>query len=277
MTKILITGAGSYIGESFKRFIEENFDDQYSVDTIDMIDGGWRKKSFSLYDTVFHVAGIAHQKETKENAHLYYEVNRDLAVETCKKAKSDGVQQFIFLSSMSVYGMDTGVITKETLPHPKTNYGKSKLMAEQEMQSLADASFKVCILRPPMVYGNGCRGNYQTVIRIVEKSPIFPRISNRRSMISIENLTAFVKMVADLQLSGVYFPQDKDYVCTMDMASNIAQAKGKRLYFSYLCGFGVMLFRPFVRKLQKAFGSLIYSDTEDFDFSYCTSIKEDIE
>ena len=127
MKKILITGANSYIGTSFEKYIKENYPNDYIVDTVDMIDDSWREKNFSGYDSVFHVAGIAHQKETKENAHLYYEVNRDLAIETAKKAKSDGAKRFIFLSSMSVYGMDTGVITRETEPNPKSNYGKSKL------------------------------------------------------------------------------------------------------------------------------------------------------
>ena len=148
MKRILITGANSYIGTSFEKFIEENFSEQYVVDTIDMIDGSWIKKDFSRYDVVFHVAGIAHQKETKDNSQLYYKINRDLAIDVAKKSKADGVKQFVFLSSMSVYGMDTGVITKETKPNPKTNYGKSKLQAENEINTLRDGSFKVCVLRP---------------------------------------------------------------------------------------------------------------------------------
>ena len=121
MKKILITGAGSYIGTSFEAYLGENYPEDYTVDTVDMQDPAWREKDFSGYDTVFHVAGIAHQKETKENASVYYKVNRDLAVETAEKAKRDGVKQFVFLSSMSVYGMDTGVITEETVPNPKSN------------------------------------------------------------------------------------------------------------------------------------------------------------
>ena len=113
MKKILITGANSYIGVSFENYMKQ-WADEYSVDTVDMIDGTWREKDFGGYDAVFQVAGIAHKKETKENFELYYKVNRDLAIETAKKAKKDGVKQFIFLSSMSVYGMDTGVITNET-------------------------------------------------------------------------------------------------------------------------------------------------------------------
>ena len=78
--KILITGANSYIGTSFEKYIKENYPDEYVVDTVDMIDGRWREKDFSGYDSVFHVAGIAHQKETKKNAHLYYQINRVISI-----------------------------------------------------------------------------------------------------------------------------------------------------------------------------------------------------
>ena len=85
MKRILITGAGSYIGTSFDRYLKEKYPGQYEVDTVDMIDGGWRKKSFSGYDSVFHVAGIAHSdngKISEEKAKLYYSVNTELTIET---------------------------------------------------------------------------------------------------------------------------------------------------------------------------------------------------
>ncbi len=262
MKKILITGANSYIGMSFEKYIKENFSEQYEIDTVDMIDGSWREKSFSGYDTVFHVAGIAHQKETDENAHLYYEVNRDLAYDVAQKSKDSGVKQFIFLSSMSVYGMETGVITKDTIPAPKTNYGKSKLQAEQKIQDLRSESFKVCILRPPMVYGDGCRGNYQAIVKIVEKLPVFPRVNNKRSLIHIDNLVVFVKEAADNAYNGLYFPQNDEYVKTTELAKDIANKMGKRIYFSYFLGFLVICARPFFGKLKKAFGDLIYADIQ---------------
>lgn len=269
MKKILITGANSYIGMSFEKYINENYPDDYIVDTVDMIDGSWRNKDFSGYDSVFHVAGIAHQKETKENAPLYYKVNRDLAIETAEKAKRDGVKQFIFLSSMSVYGMDTGVITKTTPLAPQTNYGRSKAAAEEKIAMLASSDFVICVLRPPMVYGEGCKGNYQSIVKLVEKLPVFPRVNNRRSMIHIDNLVRFVCMAFERDLSGVFFPQNAQYANTRHLASEIAQTKGKKLYFSYLCGIGVILFRPCVPMLRKAFGDLVYMDTEDFNFCYC--------
>lgn len=267
MKNILITGAGSYIGTSFEEYISKF--DGYFVDTVDMIGDKWKEKDFSSYDVVFHVAGIAHQKETKENAHLYYEVNRDLVIDTAKKAKADGVKQFVFLSSMSVYGINTGIITKETAPTPKSHYGKSKLEAEQAISALQDESFRVCILRPPMVYGKDCKGNFQTVIKIVKKSPVFPNVKNQRSMIYIDNLSSFVKMCIDKNANGLYFPQNREYVQTTDIAKTVASSINKKVFFSRLLGFAVKIGMPFLAMIQKAFGTLIYKDTEDFDYKYC--------
>jgi UDP-glucose 4-epimerase len=268
MKRILITGAGSYIGTSFDRYIKDNFSNDYILDTVDMTDASWREESFAGYDSVFHVAGIAHRKETLKNAGLYYEINRDLAIETEKKAKTDGVRQFIFLSSMSVYGMDTGVITKETPPDPKSHYGRSKYMAEQTLSSLADGSFAVCILRPPMVYGSGCKGNFQKLVKIVKAIPFFPSVKNERSMLYIDNLSNFVRLCMDRNLSGVYFPQNRAYVSTSVMAEQIARTLNMKRFCDPLTGWIAERVCPFLPVAGKAFGSLVYRDTEDFSFSY---------
>ncbi len=267
MKRVLITGANSYIGTSFEAFLHA-FGDEYLVDTVDMLDGAWRDTDFSVYDSVFHVAGIAHQKETRDNAESYYKVNRDLAIEVAAKAKADGVRQFVFLSSMSVYGRDTGVITRDTEPAPGSHYGKSKWQAEQEIAKLADEGFRVCVLRPPMVYGKGCKGNFNTVCRLVEKLPIFPYVRNRRSMIYVDNLSSFVKLCIDKELAGVYFPQNRDYVATVDMARGIASALNRKFRPEYLTGLGVCILRLFYPTAKKGFGSLVYRDTEEFGFSY---------
>ena len=276
MKKILITGSGSYIGRSFESFMKD-FSDEYVIDTVDMQSPAWIEFDFSGYDTVFHVAGIAHRKENKDNAHLYYEVNRDLAIETAKKAKESGVSQFIFLSSMSVYGMESGVITRDTVPSPKSNYGRSKLEAEEGMAELADDGFKVCILRPPMVYGKGCLGNFGTVIRLVRKLPLFPRVNNRRSMIYIDNLSRFVKMCIDRELDGLYFPQNREYMNTTEMALWIAEKLGKKCRRSRLLGLCVRIVMPFVGMAKKAFGSLVYENCEDLGYEYATvDLKESV-
>lgn len=268
MKKILITGANSYIGTSLEKWLG-NYPDKYYVDTVSTRDDVWKKKDFSEFDVIFHVAGIAHIKETKENEHLYYKINRDLPIDVAKKARDEGVGQFIFLSSMSVYGMDIGVITKKTILKPKTNYGKSKLQAEEQLTKLQDDNFFLTVIRPPMVYGKNCKGNFQSVIKLVKKLPVFPKVKNQRSMIYIDNLSSFVKLCIDKKIRGLYFPQNREYVQTTDMAAIIAKSIKKKVYMSTLLGWTVKLCIPFSGILQKGFGSLIYQDTDDFDYMYC--------
>ena len=274
MKKVLITGANSYIGVSFETYMRQ-WAPQYRVDTLDVIGDGWMQTSFAGYDTVFHVAGIAHRKETAENAALYYQVNRDLALDIARKAKADGVKHFVFMSSMSVYGMDRGVITPDTKPAPTPNYGRSKLEAEIGLQSLADESFLLTVLRPPMVYGKNCRGNFQLMLKLAQKSPVFPAVNNRRSMISIENLCRFVYLVIGRQEPGLFCPQNKEYVNTTQMVRLIAQKLDRRIFFSRLAGLAVGAMVPFVSVARKAFSTLIYEDFERHDFSYCTEPFED--
>lgn len=263
MKNILITGANSYVGTSFEKWLSQ-WPDKYHVDTVDMIDGSWREKSFAGYDAVFHVAGIAHRKETKQNAHLYYEVNRDLAIETAKKAKAEGVPQFIFMSSMSVYGMETGVITKDTVPNPKSHYGKSKLEAEYGVTALADDSFHVAVLRPPMIYGKGCKGNYQRLRSFVLKYKVFPNITNKRSVVYIDNLITYVQKCLDSASSGIFVPQDPNYMCTKNMVWCIAQSNGQRIFISSI--FNVINTLNF-SIIKKTLGDLYYQDIDRFSSS----------
>ena len=256
MKKILITGANSYIGTSFENWMKQYED--YQIDTVDTINNKWRTADFSKYDTVFHVAGIAHIKETKKNAPLYYKVNRDLAIEVAEKAKATGIKQFILLSSMSVYGMTTGIITKNTTPVPKTNYGKSKLEADIQIMKMSDENFKVAIMRPPMVYGEGCKGNYQILKKAALKLPIFPDIENRRSMVYIDVLSKYVKKLIDREKNGYFYPQNQEYVCTSKMVKDIAEQNGRKIIL-------VKCFNPLIKLFNKGlfgkiFGNLIYKD-----------------
>lgn len=141
MKRVLITGANSYIGCSFEKYLSENYPDDYIVDTVDM-HGDWRDRSFAGCDSVFHVAGIAHSdsgKISEEKVCLYYAVNTDLTIETAKKAKADGVGQFIFMSSAIVYGDSapigkTKIIIKDTPAAPSNCYGDSKMQAEKDLR-----------------------------------------------------------------------------------------------------------------------------------------------
>lgn len=260
MKNILITGSGSYIGMCFENYIKE-FPD-YSVETLDMINPEWEKKDFSSFDVIYHVAGIAHRKETEENAHLYYDVNRDLTIKVAEKAKREGVKHFIFLSSMSVYGVEEGVITRETPPSPKSNYGKSKIQAEEKLNELADENFLVAIMRPPMVYGDGCKGNYQMLVKFAKMLPVFPDFKNERSMVHVDNLSKFVKDLIDGEKTGLFFPQDENYTCTCQMVKEIGKDMGKNIKLLKIMNPAVWLLRKFTTVGKKAFGDLIYKIEE---------------
>lgn len=280
MKKVLITGANSYIGTSVEKYITEHYPDECAFDTVDMLDGSWREKSFSGYDVVFHVAGIVHKKETKENAESYFIINRDLAVDVAAKAKQDGVGQVIFLSSMSVYGMITGHITMETQPNPNTNYGKSKLQAEEKISQLGDDNLRVCILRPPMIYGKGCKGNYQTLQKFALKMKFFPYVKNERSMLYIDNLSEFVRLMILNKERGIFFPQNSEYTNTSEMVKMIAVAHGRKLRLVKGFGWAIKFLGLFTNLVKKAFGTLIYDKAMSeysADFSVKTlemSIKE---
>lgn len=270
MKKILITGAGSYIGTSFEKYINTNFPDEYTIDTVDMIGDGWKEKNFSPYDAVFHVAGIAHQKESKKNEHLYYEVNRDLAIETAKKSIEDGVKQFVFLSSMSVYGLNEGVITKDTTPYPKNNYGKSKLQAEELLKELTKNKIRLVILRPPMVYGKNCRGNYQVLRKIALKFPFFPKVKNMRSMIYIENLCEFVRILIKNEEIGTFFPQNKEYCNTSEIVKTISETHVKKIKLVSCVGWALQPLKHCINTVGKAFGTLIYDRSmSEYTENYC--------
>ena len=216
MKKVLITGANSYIGMSFDKYVSEHYNSQLSVETIDMIDGSWRQKDFSLYDIVYHVAGIAHADVGNVSDDVkakYYAVNTDLAIETCKKAKSEGVKQFVFMSSAIVYGDSAPYgtqkrITKDTEPTPSNFYGDSKWQADKGVRELADDSFIVTVLRPPMIYGKGSKGNYPTLAKMAKKLIIFPNVQNERSMLYIENLCEFLCQVMIRGEAGLFWPQN---------------------------------------------------------------------
>lgn len=265
MKKILITGANSYIGTSFEKYMAQ-WPDQYQVDTIDMIDGSWRNQSFAGYDAVYHVAGIAHSdngKITDERRSLYYTVNTDLAIKTAKKAKADGVGQFIFMSSIIVYGDSatigkSKVITKDTPLAPANSYGDSKVQAEKGILPLNDDSFKVVILRPPMIYGPGSKGNYPVLSKLAQKLPVFPAVNNQRSMIYIENLMEFVRLMVENEEQGIFFPQNAEYSNTTEMVKLIAQAHGKKIMIIPGFTWTLKLLSHVTGLVDKAFGSLCY-------------------
>ena len=290
MKKVLITGAGSYIGTSFEDYAAEKYPEDLTIDTIDMVDGTWREYDFRPYDVVFHVAGIAHadignvDEATKQK---YYAVNTDLAIETAEKAKAQGVKQFVFMSSAIIYGDSAPLgkrkrITKTTRPHPANFYGDSKWRADRGIRKLADDSFTVTVLRPPMIYGKGSKGNYPTLSKMAKKLPVFPKVMNERSMLYIENLCEFLCQVMKRGEGGIFWPQNAEYSRTDAVVQMIAGANGHKILVT-------KALNPFVGMagcvpgkvsglVNKAFGNLSYEQSmSQYDFTYqLVSLEESI-
>lgn len=281
--RVLITGASSYLGMAVEAWL--NKAGGYEVETVDMIGDEWKNKDFFGFDAVYHVAGIAHadvENITSDQENLYYKVNTELAVETAKKAKAEGVKQFIFMSSMIIYsGCKTRVITADTEPIAANCYGDSKLQADKQIRNLADDKFKVVVLRPPMIYGKGSKGNYPVLAKIAEKAPLFPIVKNKRSMLHVDNLCEFVKLMIDHEESGIFFPQNGEYTNTTDMVQMIADVKGHRIIFVPFVP--MKLIQRFPGKIgklaSKAFGDQTYDmSLSEYKYNYrVNSLMKSIE
>ncbi len=257
MKRVLITGANSYVGTNVEKWLMRN-PDKYTVDTLNMKDQSWKNFDFSKFDVVFHVAGVAHVSTKKSMQDLYFKVNRDLAIETAQKAKSSGVKQFIFMSSMIVYNSKESVITHETKPDPDNFYGLSKLQAEDRISKLECLSFKVCILRPPMIYGKHCKGNYLKLSKLSIKIKLFPNISNYRSMLYIDNLSELVKLIIDNEDMGIFFPQNKNQISTSELVKLISNANKKKIYLFSGLNWIIKLMNK-IRIVRKIFGNFAYA------------------
>ena len=279
MKKILITGAGSYIGTKVQHWLEQS-PDMFEVEAIDTIDNHWKQADFSKYDVVYNVAGIAHVKAAKGEGPLYYAINKDMVIEIAKAAKAAGVKQFIHMSSMIVYKevktLEGKQIHKDTQPAPNGFYGDSKLQGELGIQALADDSFKVCIMRPPMIYGPGCRGNFPRLVWLATKTPIFPAWHNKRSMLYIDNLCEFVKQLIINEVDGVVYPQNAEYADTVEIIRYYAKANGKKIWITKLFNPLIWMLGDHVRALGKMFSNSTYDmEMSKYPFDYHVVSLED--
>lgn len=259
MKKILILGKNSYVGEKLYCYLN-NKKCEYLVDSISLRNVDIQKLDLSSYDTVIYLVGIAHKKETKQNKALYYDINYKLTCDFAEECKKQHVEHFLFISSMSVFGSDEGMIDQFTIPKPKTHYGKSKLLAENYLvQNLRDNKFNVTIVRPPMIYGFKSIGNYSKLSSLSKKTPLFLNVKNKRSMIYIENLLFYIEEILKLENPKTYYhPQNSYYMNTSLMVKEIAGIHQKKVKFININKFALSFLLK-IKILNKIFGDLYYS------------------
>ena len=272
MIKVLITGAGSYVGESVRRYILSTSSD-FEIDAVDTMNDIWKEADFSKYDVVYHVAGIAHVNADPKMEALYYKVNRDLTVEVARAAKAAGVKQFIFMSSQIVFhesqSLKSEVLTADTKENPNGFYGDSKLQAEKGLHELECDAFKVCILRPPMIYGPNSKGNFPRLVKLAQKTPLFPAWHNKRSMLYIDNLAEFVKQAILRELSGTFYPQNRELADTVEIIRYFAKANGHKVWITRLLNPFVWLGSFILQPINKMFATYYYDpEMSKMDFDY---------
>ena len=283
MTNVLITGAGSYVGESVRRYILSTSSD-FEIDAVDTMNDAWKKADFSKYDVVYHVAGIAHVNADPKMEPLYYKVNRDLTIDVARAAKTAGVKQFIFMSSQIVFhesqSLKTEVLNADTKENPNGFYGDSKLQAEKGLHELECETFKVCILRPPMIYGPNSKGNFPRLVKLAQKTPLFPAWHNQRSMLYIDNLAEFVKQAILRGLGGTFYPQNRELADTVEIIRFFAKANGHKIWITRFLNPFVWLGSFVLQPINKIFATYYYSSEmskADFDYqlvSFEESLKQ---
>lgn len=261
--KILVVGKNSYIGNHIDNWLTKH---GHQVTQLDVLDDEWKQFDYSEYNSIVHVAGIVHQPKCKD-WELYKSVNADMPIAIASMAKEQGVKQYIYFSTMGVYGKEKKLkrnIIDETTPlHPDGMYGRSNYMAEEGLAKLQDENFNVAFVRPPSVYGKGCRGGYITgFASIVRKLPIVPIAYEnvKQSFIYIDNLTELVRMLIERQVSGIFCPQDDKAVNANELLESITKGLGKKSRKSRLLGYGVYLL-SFLPIVKKAYGGIEYSSS----------------
>lgn len=267
MRRVLIAGDNSYIGNCAKPWLEQ-YNNEFAVDIISLADDSWLNLDFSSYETVFHAAELPPHKDNKETRKVKDEFSAEayeLLKRVANKAKAEDVGQFLFISTMAVFGLDEGVITVDTPVNPKTEFAKRKFESEKFLRSIESDDFKVLIVRPPMVYGYGSSGNYNRLSKLAKKLPFFPDYKNKRSMIHIDNLCELFRYLIDFRQSGTYHPQNVEYARTSEVALKIAIHHNN---FTRLTSFFDPLIKFLIGKSKLvtiAFGTLYY----DKEISEC--------
>ncbi len=253
--RVLIVGEHSYIG---KRLAQELRKNRAEVKMVGARNHEWETMEFAGYDSVVIAAAIVHKKERVQEQELYQSVNRDMPIEIARRAKAAGVGQVVFLSSMAVFGSRYEKITRNTKPKPESFYGKYKYEAEQELQKMEEKGFHAAIVRPPIVYGEHCPGNYGRLKKLANYACFFPDTKNKRSMIEVGRLAEFLSKIVLNGQSGIFHPQDKEYVNTAWMVRDMRREMGKKTYLFTWMNWMILPLSRRVGVFQKVFGNLWY-------------------
>jgi len=252
---ILVTGATGFIGTYFV----DTYSSRYTITPFSFLKDNIETLEFQGVDVVVHLSALVHQMGGA-SMEAYERINVTQTVALAHKAKNAGVKQFIFMSSVKVYGEEsTKAYTEHTQCIPVDAYGKSKLKAEVALQRLNDKHFTVSTIRTPIVYGYGVKANIKNLVSLIKKMPILPfaKIYNRRSMVYIGNLCHLIDVIIQKNIAGVFLSCDGETLSTTELIADIAQALNKKVYL-----ISIPLFEYSLRLFKPTFHARLYGNFE---------------
>jgi len=251
---ILVTGGSGYIGSSFIN----TFENKYNFFKFSLQKNSLDTLILNNIDVVVHCAALVHQK-VEHSYEKYHEINVKYPAKLAKLAKENGVQQFIFISTIAVYGEDEERLDENTTCNPITPYGKSKLEAEKELLELNDDGFAVSIIRPPMIYGKNAPGNIDSLVKLVKKLPIVPLagIENKRSFISIQNLCHMIDEIIAQRQNGIFLASDDEPLSTSELIELIAKNLDNKIYL-----IKIPFFESLLKIVKPLFHKRLYENLE---------------
>lgn len=263
--RILIAGKNSYVGTRIRdRLTRAHACD---VTEIDLISDAWSQVPdlFHDVDAVVHVAAIVHRPAGAVPWAEYHRANTRLPLEVARRARRAGVCHFVFLSTMGVYQAEKSlpepfVIDAQTPLGADNYYALSKLEAENLLSSMQSPSFRVSIIRPPSVYGEGCPGNYlRRFVQLADRLPVFPDAfrQSRQGFLHVENLAELVFQILAAGMPGCFMPQDDEGISTVELIRLVAAARGRKIHLSKSLGQALLPLHniPLIKKL---YGGIVY-------------------
>ena len=255
MKKVLVTGASGFVGSYFLK----KYQQKYNFESFSFLNDDFSNLDLCSVDVIVHLSALVHQMGGASYTE-YFRINVIQTLDLAKKAKLNGVKQFIFMSSVKVYGEESDVPYTELTPcRPQDDYGKSKLEAENQLKKLEDKNFKVVIIRTPIVYGYGVKANIRSLINLVQRVSFLPfgKINNRRSMIYVGNLCFVVDHIIQEKRYGLFLVADKKTLSTTQMIEYIAMVLDKKVYL-----FKVPFFASLLHLLKPSFYKRLFESLE---------------
>lgn len=269
MKRVLITGKNGSLSTAVAEYLRTKT--EYPVEQISLRGNTWKNTDFSDVYSIVHIAGVTPQnaKSTED----YYTINAELTKQLAEKCKQDGVRQFVYISSMAVYGIEQsmdvakGTVSEVTALNPTSDYGKSKLMAEEYITPIQNGSFQVAIIRVPSIYGKGKTEYIDQYKYLADKLPVIPRAFEDRykSAICVDNLCELICLIIQEHATGIICPDDGQ-ISAVDFCSAIYPNKKKSRFLGKM----IELFLKNNARILDYYGAVYYSSdlTNRFEGKY---------